>query len=124
MLSEGRHRIVIFRYVFLVHPGDGSLATVVWRINLGRDGSYQLGPGNAVRLRSNLLATCALHVDGREVTAGIPSSMAFATTRLPVGEPLTMTEALRSVAGQRRLTAEAVGQLEMAVRQAIGYPLP
>jgi hypothetical protein len=124
MLVDTRHRIVIFRYVFLVHPSDGSLATVVWRINLGQNGSYQLDPGAAVRMRPNLLAICALHVDGREVTAGIPSSMAFATTRLPVGEPVTMTDALRSVAGQKRFTAEAVGSLEAAVREAIGFPLP
>jgi len=124
MLVDTRHRIVVFRYVFLVHPGDGSLATVVWRINLGQNGICHLDPGDAVRMRPNLLATCALHVDGREVTAGIPSSMAFATTRLPVGEPVTMTDALRSVAGQKRLTAEAVSSLETAVRGAIGFPLP
>jgi len=124
MLTDSRHRIVIFRYVLLVHPGDGSLATVVWRINLGRDGGYQLDPGNAVRMRPNLLATCPLHVDGREVTAGIPSSMAFATTRLPVGEPVTTPGALRSVAGQKRFTVQVVGALETAVRQAIGFPLP
>jgi len=124
MLTEGRHRIVMFRYAFLVHPRDGALATVVWRINLGRDGSYLLDPGNAVRMRPNLVATCALHVDGREITAGIPSSMAFATTRLPVGEPVTMPEALRSMAGQKRLSAESVGPLEEAARQAIGSPLP
>jgi hypothetical protein len=123
MLTEGRHKIVLFRYVFLVHPRDGALATVVWRINPGRDGTYQLDPGNAVRMQPNLVATCALHVDGREITAGIPSSMAFATTRLPVGEPVAMPEALRSVAGQKRLPVEAVGRLEAAARRAMGLPM-
>jgi hypothetical protein len=124
MLVAGRHKIVVFRYVLLVHPGDGRLATLVWQINLGRGGSYQLEPAGAVVMRPDLLATCGLHVDKREVTAGIPSSLAFATTRLPVGDPIALPLALQAVAGQKELTAPMVRELETAARQAVGYPMP
>lgn len=124
LLSEGRHRSVVFRYVLLVHPGDGRMATVVWRINFGRDGSYLLDPGNAVIIQPNLLTTCAVHVDKREFTAGIPSALAFATTRLPAGRPIALPQAIHSVAGQKHLAASMVRHLEAGIRQAIGFPTP
>jgi hypothetical protein len=124
LLSDGRHKTVVFRYVVLVHPGDGRLATVVWRINLGRDGSYLLDPGNAVIIQPNLLTTCAVHVDKREFTAGIPSALAFATTRLPAGEPVALPHALHAVAGEKRLTSPLVRDLETGIRQSIGFPMP
>jgi hypothetical protein len=124
MLVEGRHKIVIFRYVVLVHPGDGKLATLVWQLNLDRGGGYQLGRSGTVVMQPGLLATCGLHVDKREITAGIPSSLAFATTRLPAGDAIVLPTALQAVAGLKQLTAATVAQLETAARQAIGYPLP
>jgi hypothetical protein len=124
MLVEGRHKTVIFRYVILVHPGDGKLATLVWQLNLDRGGGYQFGRSGAVVMQPGLLATCGLHVDKRGFTAGIPSSLAFATTRLPAGNPIVLPPALQAVAGQKQLTAETVAQLETAARQAIGYPTP
>jgi hypothetical protein len=75
-------------------------------------------------MQPGLLATCGLHVDKRGFTAGIPSSLAFATTRLPAGNPIVLPPALQAVAGQKQLTAETVAQLETAARQAIGYPTP
>jgi hypothetical protein len=83
-----------------------------------------LEPAGAVVMRPGLLATCDLHVDRREFTAGIPSSLAFATTRLPAGDPVALPDALQTVAGQKQLSAPMVIQLETAARQAIGYPMP
>ena len=122
MLSEGRHQMVVFRYVVLVNPRDGRLATLVWRINLGRDGSYRPAPGNAVLMKPNLLATCALHVDKREFTAGIPSALAFATTRLPAGDPLELPRSLQGIVWQKQLSGGMVRQLESALREAVTFP--
>lgn len=122
MLSGGRHQMVVFRYVVLVDPGDGRLATVVWRINLDRDRRYRLDPGNAVLMKPNLLATCALHVDKREFTVGIPTAMAFATTRLPAGDPIELPRSLHTIAGQKQLTDAMVRQLEAGLRQTVAFP--
>jgi hypothetical protein len=122
MLSEGRHRMVVFRYVVLVNPGDGRLATFVWRIDLGRDGSYRLAPGAAVLMKPNLLATCALHVDKREFTAGIPTPLAFATTRLPAGDPIELPRDLHGLAGQKRFNEAMVRQLESGLREIVAFP--
>ncbi len=119
MLTEGRHQLVVFRYAVLVNPSDGRLATLVWRLDRGRDGQDRLHPEPAVLMKPNLVTLCDLHVDKREFTAGIPTSRAFATMRLPLGDPFPMPQAIRAAAAKKQLTEAMVRSLEAALRQAV-----
>lgn len=121
MLREGRHRDVILRYVFLVHPQDGRLLSLVWPVDVDSRGDYRLWCGTAVRLRPNLSATCPLHVDGSEVILGIPSPRAFAASRLPAGTQVPIPASLREIAGRRRLTLDEARQIEAGLRRAVGF---
>jgi len=120
MLSGGRHRTVVLRYLFLVRPADGGLATVVWPIDPQSGGAYRLASGSAVLQPPNLVQTCPLHVDKKELIAGIPTAKAFAVTRLPPGDPVPIPPSLREIAGRKRLTADMARRIEADFRKAIG----
>lgn len=122
ILRNGRHENVVFRYMFLVHPPNGALASVVWPIDQQADGRYRSVCGPAVLVKPNLVSTCPLHVDGKEIIAGIPSSKAFATTRLPMGTSFELPAAVRGAACQQPLTAEAARLLERQLRDMIAFP--
>ena len=120
MLRRGQHARAVLRYAVLVDPRDGRLASIVWRIDVGADGSYELADGPAVRTPPNLHQTCLLHVDGKELILGIPTPMAFATPAMPSGQPVELPRALREIAGRKLLTAEMVRRIEAGLRRAIG----
>lgn len=121
MLIGGRHRPIVVRYIFMVHPGDGRLEVVLWRIDVDASGAYRLAQGPAVRRTLGLVETRLLHVDADHTLAGLPSSKAFATMQLPTGEPFPMPGALRDIAGQRVLTAAMAEQMDIEFRRAVGF---
>lgn len=122
MFAEGANRNVVLRYALLLNPSSGQLASVVWRIDLQRDGSYERVAGPAVLIKQNLVGRCPLHVDGRRIFGGIPMNDAFAAMRLPQGTPFDLPQKILPVAGQQQLTAEAARDLEAALRQEIVFP--
>ena len=122
MFRAGRHENVVFRYCFLVHPPNGALATLVWPIAVLAEGRYGAVCGPAVLVKPNLVSAVPLHVDGKEIVAGIPSSRAFATTRLPMGTAFELPDAVRPLAAQHPLTADAARRLEQQFRQVVAFP--
>jgi hypothetical protein len=124
MLAGQEHRDTVVRHVLVVDPEEGRLATVVWRIDVDATGAYRLAPGSARRLPPDLVEVYALHVDGSEVTAGIPSRRAYAGTRMPRGTPLSLPPALRRIAAENRPSPEVARQIEVEVRRVIGFPQP
>ncbi len=119
MLIDGEHRETVFRYLFLVDPRNGRFDTLVWRVEEVRLGIYRLASGPAVWVQPNLVRICPLHVDGNKVFGSIPTSRAFAITRLPPGRPVVIPERLKSIAGGKRITPEAAGQLENSLRRML-----
>ncbi len=119
MLIDGEHRETVFRYLFLIDPRNGRLDTLVWRVDEVRMGVYRLASGRAVWVQPNLVRICPLHVDGSKVFGSIPTSRAFAITRLPPGRPVVIPERLKSIAGGKRVTPEAAGQIENTLRRML-----
>ncbi len=119
MLIDGEHRETVFRYLFLVDPQNGRLDTLVWRVDEIRPGVYRLASGPAVWVQPNLVRICPLHVDGSKVFGSIPTSRAFAITRLPPGRPVVIPQRLKSTAGGKRLTPEAAGRMENTLRRML-----
>lgn len=122
MLIEGQHRPVVLRYVFLVDPLDGRLATLIWPIEkMGRD-QFRLIGRTATWMQPNLVTVVPLNVDATHFVAGIPTSTAFAITALPpavhqVQVPDTWTTILASP----RFTPETAAQLDAGLRIAIAF---
>jgi len=116
----GTHRQIILRYLFLVEPHSGRLATVVWRIDLDAQGRYLQATGPAVWMRPHLITVSPLHVDGKKVYWGIPTNEAFAIVRLPPGTPINVPEQLRSLLASRPITPQIAWDLEWRFRSAIG----
>ncbi len=119
LLVEGEHRPVVLRYLFLVRPEDGGLASLVWRIDVDARGAYGEARGPAVLVRPNLIRTTPLHVDGSKVTLGMPAADAIAATRLPPGREIPLPEEAASVAAAGNLTEAAAAALESLFRQAL-----
>ncbi|MCS7303556.1 MAG: hypothetical protein NZ602_00405 [Thermoguttaceae bacterium] len=120
------HRPIVIRYLLLVRPEDGGLATLAWRIDLDQDGRYIAARSPAVLIQPNLVAITPLHVDGKKVTLGIPAPEALATTRLPRGREVPIPLVVQAVAGRQDLSPQDVLFLETHFRQALENlsPLP
>jgi len=116
------HRPIVIRYLLLVRPEDGGLASLAWRIDLAEEGRYLAARSPAVLIQPNLVATTPLHVDGKKVILGIPGADAFATTRLPRGREVPIPLVVQGLAGRQDLTPQDVLVLETHFRQAIEAP--
>jgi hypothetical protein len=119
---DGANRDVVLRYCFLVDPASGSLASLVWPLKLGADEQYAGVEGSAVLIRSRLVATTPLHVDGDEFFIGFPSKRAVAAAKLPEGLAFDLPRNLRTIAGRQRFTPESASQLERQFREIVKFP--
>ncbi len=116
---DGRNQETLFRYLFLVEPNTGGLATIVWRIELGANGEYLRLASEPVLIEPNLVSVTALHVDGSKITAGIPSSQAFAGTELPRGVALRFLPEAAEPALAKPLTSAAAEKIDRAFRKVL-----
>jgi len=116
---DGRNQETLFRYLFLVEPNTGGLATIVWRIELGTNGEYLRLASEPVLIEPNLVSVTPLHVDGSKITAGIPSSQAFAGTELPRGVVLRFLPEAAEPALAKPLSAAAAEKLDGAFRKVL-----
>jgi hypothetical protein len=105
----------------MVHPQDGRLEVVVWRIDLDAQGQYRLADAPAVRRYLGGVEQYWLHVDANETLAGVPNAKTFARTRMPAGDPLALPRSLRGIAGSRRLTPEMADQIDTEMRETLGF---
>jgi hypothetical protein len=119
MRLDDQNRETMFRYLFLVERETGGLATIVWRIEIDGRGRYLSVASEPVLMTPNLVSTSPLYVDGSKITAGIPTSQAFATTKMPPGLSFEMPSGAASVAARGQLTQAAVVKLEAAFRGAL-----
>jgi hypothetical protein len=121
MLIDRKHRPVVLRYLFMVHPGDGRLEAVLWRLDVDAQGVYHLVGVPAVRRELGRVLRCPLHVDANETFAGVPKPNAFATIGLPAGDALPLPPSLHKIADRRELTPEMAVQIDTEIRRAIGF---
>lgn len=122
LLAEGAHRPIVIRYLFLVRPDNGGLATLAWRIDVDAKGNYGPAHGPATLVQPNLVATTALDVDGSKVTLGMPGADAIAVTRLPPGRELPLPQGAADIAGRKELSATEAAELESQFRKAMATP--
>jgi hypothetical protein len=115
--SDGRHRLLRFRYALLVDSFTGSLDTLVWLL----DADGRCGDGTATLLGPNTIDEAELRPDPNEFNlVGKPSEAAFAVDRLPRGlARLMLPSDLRSLASQSKYTPAEAGLLEQQLRQLL-----
>lgn len=116
---DGQNRETLFRYLFLVEPHTGGLATIVWRIELGSAGEYLRLGSEPILIQPNLVSVTALHVDGSKITAGIPSSQAFAGKELPTGVTLRFLPEAAQPAMTKPVSMATAEKLETAFRKVL-----
>lgn len=120
MLIDNRHKDIVMRVVALVDPPTGRFACALWRI-IPQPNKQPAIIDKAIWMRPGQVETCPLHVDGNELTLGIPSPRAFAAERLPDGTQLQLSEQLKQVGILRTLTPETLAVLDAELRQMLGF---
>jgi len=120
MLHQGKHRIMIVRYLFRVSPADGRLDTFVWLLVEGPSpGDYLPVEDTFEHLPPKMREDRVLNVDGDQLTFGIPSDEAFAAVRIPQGTSHRFTEAMRRHAGRVSFSEETYRELLSALHDAM-----
>jgi hypothetical protein len=111
--TDGKHRLIRFRYALLVDAADGKLDVLAWAVDPERG-----DPELAVRLAPDTIDEAELLVDPDEFTFGVPSEAAFAVDRLPPGRgPFPLPPDLRPLAGATRFTPDTARELEAGLRR-------
>lgn len=120
LLRDEKHTPVLFRYVVLIDSRTGKLNTLLWVVDLDEEGKYQGATGPIEWLPTNMIEDGILHVDGNEVTLGVPSENAFAVVSPPKGkQQLELPEDLETLAGQGEMHARAAAELETRLRELL-----
>lgn len=120
MLHQGRHRIMIVRYLVRISPDNGRVDTVVWLLVEGRsEGDGLLVENTFEHLPPNMREDRILNVDGNCLTFGIPSDEAFAAVRIPQGTSYEYTDSMRAHAGRVNFNKETYRKLLSALADAM-----
>ena len=119
MVRQGGHQRVTFRHAVLVNPRDGGLVTLAWLLTPIDRRRRQLTADPMRWLLPNLVYEYPLHIDETQVTAGIPTSTAFAMHDLPPGYEVQFPSALRPIAAHDRLTPAMAQKYEAELWQVV-----
>jgi len=112
VLRGGKHQSMVIRHVVLTVPTTGKVSTFVWLLGQDGDRRYFLAEKGLQKLPTGLLEDRVLSVDPEKFTFGIPSSDAFALTKIPQGTSLGFSEALKAVAATTVFTPDLAQRLE------------
>lgn len=116
--DDGKHVNIVLRYAILVDPQSGRLESLVWQINLDRNGGYAGLGSNIQWLPPSYQMDCVLRVDPDEFTLGVPSDVAFAPETIPQGQSQFAVPApMRQAVAQQRLSASTASQLQAWLQQ-------
>lgn len=119
MLRAGQHADVLLRYALLVDPRQGTLTTLLWLLEPTAEKGWRLIEPICRLLSPGLVEDCRLHVDGQEITAGVPSARAFAIVTPPPGKVLALPPAWAALAAQVQFSHEQVASLEQGLRELL-----
>jgi hypothetical protein len=123
MLVGGKNRKVTLRYALLVEPRTGRLDTLLWALE-DAERAEESEPLTPIQwLPPDTIVDCQLHVDSKEFTFGIPSSLAFAMIEMPQGrQVLQFPKQLRTTAAALKCTPESALALEAGLRRLLVEP--
>jgi hypothetical protein len=108
---------IALRYAFLVDPRTGRLDTLLWAMQRGDDDGLSAPLGPMQWLPPNKIEDCQLHVDSDEFFLGIPSTKAFAMSKLPQGKlAIEFPKELKNAASQEEFTVASAQTLERELR--------
>lgn len=120
MIRNGQHRLAKVRYAVLLDPRSGKIATLTWGVDLDQNQKPYAASTDLEWLPPNKIDVLVLHVDPRQITLGIPGSLAFAVSGVPQGHSrIPLTTSLASLAGQSAYTPQSAAELEAALRAGL-----
>ena len=120
MVVGGKHCKITLRYALLVEPRTGRLDTLLWALEDAEraEDSEPLTPIQL--LPPDKIVDCQLHVDPKEFTFGIPSSLAFAMLEMPPGrQAFQFPKQLKTTAAAIKCTPESAQALEAGLRRLL-----
>jgi len=121
ILQRGaQHVDAALRYALVLDPRTGRLDTLLWLIEVDKEGRPQAAAQRVQWLSPNMVEDCRLHVDENEFLAGVPTSRAFAVLREPQGTALACSPRLQELAGRPQFTPKEAAEFDQLVRELIG----
>jgi len=114
---QNKHQLMVARFVIWVSP-DGKLGTVVWLLQKTRN-QYEFAEKVFQFLPPSMIENRVMHVDGSQITLGIPSASAFAIVSIPQGTPIQVTDQLRQAGAAPRFSTESLNQLVASLAGAL-----
>lgn len=123
MVVGGKHQKVTLRYMLLVEPRSGRLDTLLWALE-DAERAEESEPLTPIQwLPPDKIVDCQLHVDPKEFTFGIPSSLAFAMIEMPQAQQvLQFPKQLKTTAAAMKFSAERAQALETGLRRLLVEP--
>lgn len=118
LLHANKPREVKIRHLVWVGPETGKIASVMWPLIERPNGQYQLLGETLIAIPGGFQEDRRIHVSADQVTFGIPSSQAFALTRMPPGKKIAATRQFKSLAARKKYAPASFSQLIDAVRKA------
>jgi hypothetical protein len=121
ILQRGtQHVDTLLRYALVLDPKTGRLDTLLWLLEVDKEGRAQTAAPRAQWLSPSMVEDCRLHVDENEFLAGVPTNRAFAVLREPQGTSLACSPRLQELAGRAQFTTAEAAEFDRLVRELIG----
>ena len=117
-LRDGKRVPIVVRYMALVDPATGAVDTAYWVLDNPREGRKFFGDELRVLPRNHVM-DWEMHVDGSQLTFGLPSGDAFTSTKLPLGKAVAVPAEFKTASAAERYDAAAAARLEKQVRAVI-----
>jgi hypothetical protein len=118
-LRDGKRVPIVVRYMALVDPASGAVDTAYWVLDAPPEGRKFFGDELRVLPRNHVM-DWEMHVDGSQLTFGLPNGDAFTSTKLPTGKALPIPADFKTASTARSYDAAAAASLEKQVRAIVG----
>lgn len=115
---DGSRAPTVIRYASLVDGDVGRVDTLYWLLEAAED-ELRFSEGSLRLLPPTNVIDWEMHVDGRNLTFGVPPADAFSALKLPEGAPLAVPEELKTVAAARAYAEDAGARLERLLRDVL-----
>lgn len=119
LLVGGAHHEYVIRFAVLLNPNDGRVFTLTWLLAADQNGRLVPASHNTRVLPANLVHRYPLHVDPKQVIAGVPTPWAFAMAEFPPGVSVPIAAELQNAGAAARLTPELTAYLERELWQIV-----
>ena len=119
MLIGEDHKKRVIRHLIWASPGTGKIGFLVWLMKENGAGDYEIVAPNMQLLPPGLREDRKIHVSNGGILSRIPTPDRFALVTIPQGREIPFSQAMKRVAGKKKLSPADLTQLVNAAGQSL-----